>query len=78
MAWYRERQRAWSTQPVLGQVGTRSTEAVEEYDHVQDCHLTQGRLQWFIGGQLNVSSEQWLDEHSRHNFLHLSHNNTKS
>lgn len=28
-----------------------------EFDRVQDCDLTQGRLQWFIGGQLNVSGE---------------------
>ena len=48
-----------------------------EFDRVQDCDLTQGRLQWFIGGQLNVSGEQWLDEHSRHNFMYLSHDNTK-
>ena len=48
-----------------------------EFDRVQDCDLTQGRLQWFIGGQLNVSGEQWLDEYSRQNFMYLSHNNTK-
>ena len=30
-----------------------------EFDRVQDCDLTQGRLQWFIGGQLNVSGEQF-------------------
>ena len=35
-----------------------------EFDRLQDCELTQGRLQWFIGGQLNVSGKQWLDEHS--------------
>ena len=50
--------------PVLGRVDTRSTEVVEGVYRVQDCDLTQGRLQWFIGGQLNVSGEQWLDEHS--------------
>ena len=22
----------------------------KEFDRVQDCELTQGRLQWFIGG----------------------------
>ncbi len=25
-----------------------------EFDRAQDCDLTQGRLQRFIGGQLNV------------------------
>ena len=35
-----------------------------EFDRVQDCDLMQGRLQWFIGGQLYMSGEQWLDEHS--------------
>ena len=30
-----------------------------EFDRVQDCDLTQGRLQWFIGRQLNVSGEQF-------------------
>ena len=29
-----------------------------KFDRIQDCGLTQGRLQWFIGGQLNVSGEQ--------------------
>lgn len=35
-----------------------------EFDRLQDFELTQGRLQWFIGGQLIVSGKQWLDEHS--------------
>ena len=33
-----------------------------EFDRVQDCDLTQGKLQWFIGGKINVSGE--LDEQS--------------
>lgn len=33
-----------------------------EFDRVQDCDLKQGKLQWFIGGQINVSGE--LDEES--------------
>ena len=61
-AWYRES----LEHPDLfwGELARARLRWSKEFDRVQDCDLTQGRLQWFIGGQLNVSGEQWLDEHS--------------
>ena len=61
-AWYRES----LEHPDLfwGELTRARLRWSKEFDRVQDCDLTQGRLQWFIGGQLNVSGEQWLDEHS--------------
>ena len=61
-AWYRES----LEHPDLfwGELARARLRWSREFDRVQDCDLTYGRLQWFIGGQLNVSGEQWLDEHS--------------
>ena len=55
-AWYRES----LEHPDLfwGELARARLRWSREFDRVQDCDLTQGRLQWFIGGQLNVSGEQ--------------------
>ena len=29
----------------------------KDFDRVKDCDLKQGKLQWFLGGQINVSGE---------------------
>ena len=56
-AWYRES----LEYPDLfcGELARARLRWSREFDRVQDCDLTQGRLQWFIGGQLNVSGEQF-------------------
>ena len=56
-AWYRES----LEHPDLfcGELARARLRWSREFDRVQDCDLTQGRLQWFIGGQLNVSGEQF-------------------
>ncbi|XP_066552855.1 acetyl-coenzyme A synthetase 2-like, mitochondrial [Amia ocellicauda] len=36
------------------------------FTQVQNCDITQGRISWFLGGQLNVS-ENCLDLHARRN-----------
>ena len=55
-AWYRES----LEYPDLfcGELARARLRWSREFDRVQDCDLTQGRLQWFIGGQFNVSGEQ--------------------
>ena len=55
-AWYRER----LEHPDLfwGELSRVRLRWSREFNRAQDCDLTQGRLQWFIGGQFNVSGEQ--------------------
>ena len=55
-AWYRER----LEHPDLfwGELARARLRWSREFNRVQDCDLTQGRLQWFIGRQFNVSGEQ--------------------
>ncbi|XP_037554148.1 acetyl-coenzyme A synthetase 2-like, mitochondrial [Nematolebias whitei] len=37
---------------------------VEPFQQVQDCDLSRGRINWFLGGKLNVSGE-CLDRHAK-------------
>ena len=56
VTWYRES----LEHPDLfwGKLARAQLKWSREFDRVQDCDLTQGRLQWFISRQLNESGEQ--------------------
>lgn len=60
-AWYRES----LEHPDLfwGDLARARLKWSRDFDRVQDCDLRQGKLQWFIGGQINVSGELYLGQH---------------
>ncbi len=40
-----------------GTLASSRLEWMKDYDVVQDCNLSDGKISWFLGGKLNVSGE---------------------
>ena len=51
--WYRES--IENADLFWGNLARKRLKWIKDFDVVKDCNLSEGKVKWFLGGQINVS-----------------------